>query len=78
MSNWPKMTPYQRNTLRKFADSTHGDLHCSGEMLTLWRLRAEGMIEGGSNNWWSITPRGRDYIRALRQREKRLRERGGR
>jgi hypothetical protein len=71
---WPKMTPYQRNLLRKFADSKYGDLHGgSKDTLSLWRLKHEGMIESGIMGWWSITQRGRDYVRELREKESRTR-----
>jgi hypothetical protein len=62
--NWPKLTPYQRELLVDFVRSKYGDLHIGNRALrTIWRLSAEGMVEGGTANWYSITQRGRDYVR---------------
>lgn len=61
---WPKFTPVQRALLVRFDRSKYGDLYISGMTLrSLWTLLAEGMVSGNGTMWYSITQRGRDYVR---------------
>jgi hypothetical protein len=65
------MTRVQRETLIRMEKSQYGDLHFGGRtLLTAWALVSQGYISGGFNGWYSITQRGRNYIRfQMRRRD---------
>jgi hypothetical protein len=66
---WPRLTKFQRDLIRDFDKSKDGTksvfLPRSGNALE--RLVSEGMIKfitgGGYGEFYSITQRGRDYVR---------------
>lgn len=69
---WPRLTPAQKELMIQFDKSRYGDLHiCTRGLRTAWCLKDHGMIVQGSNNWYSITQRGRDFVRfGMRKKKK--------
>lgn len=65
VKTWPRLTPVQKSMLADFGKSEYGDLHLSGLRLfnTAIILVCHGMLRQGSVGWFSITQRGRDYLR---------------
>lgn len=64
MRTWPRFTAYQIDLITRMARDRYGDFHeVPRARAAFFKLRHEGMVEQGWGGWWSITQRGRDYVR---------------
>lgn len=64
MAEWPRLTKYQRDMLLRFDRAKYNDMHRgTRDYRTFARLFHEGMIDGGPAGWYSLTQRGKDYVR---------------
>lgn len=61
---WPRFTKKQRELLVRLESSPHGSLRYPLNCTSL-RLTYEGMAKGETiiSSWYTITQRGRDYVR---------------
>jgi DNA-binding PadR family transcriptional regulator len=63
--NWPKLTPKQRLMMRDFDKARHNSMwvHFSKLSITVQRLEHEGFVERSAGDYYTLTDRGRDYLR---------------
>jgi hypothetical protein len=78
MTMWPKLTPKQRLMMRDFDKARNNGMWVQFSVwsITVRRLEHEGFVERHACDYFTLTQRGKDYLRFGPMQRKGMRPKG--